>query len=326
MRSLPGVRQPVVLGPTPAAPTVVGPASAGARLHAAVAPSTFVVNYDAGFNANPSAKGAFQAAVDEWSSVISSPVPITIDASFTSLPSGVLGSAGPTNFWVNFTGAPQANTWYPIALANARHGSDLDATIPDISATFSSTFSNFYFGTDGVPGAKVDFESVVLHEIGHGLGFVGLAGYHGSAWSCCAGSSYPGIYDRFTTGNGSPIATLSAGALPAAMQGADVRFTGAAATAANGGVAPKLYAPNPWQGGSSYSHLDEATYPAGNPNSLMTPAIGSNEVIHAPGPIALGIFADTGWTTNTTPLPKLSISSAQRRGGQQRHAPAPART
>ena len=27
----------------------------------------------------------------------------------------------------------------------------------------------------------------------------------------------------------------------------------------------------------------------------MTPSIGSNEVIHSPGPITLGIFADSGW-------------------------------
>ncbi len=37
------------------------------------------------------------------------------------------------------------------------------------------------------------------------------------------------------------------------------------------------------------------TYPAGNPNSLMTPAIGTAESIHAPGAITLGIFTDIGW-------------------------------
>ncbi|MBK5289837.1 MAG: hypothetical protein JJE46_15350, partial [Acidimicrobiia bacterium] len=57
----------------------------------------------------------------------------------------------------------------------------------------------------------------------------------------------------------------------------------------------------------SYSHLDESTYPAGDVNSLMTPAIGANEVIHSPGPIALGIFADTGW--NVSGLPVLSIGA-----------------
>ena len=46
-----------------------------------------------------------------------------------------------------------------------------------------------------------------------------------------------------------------------------MRFTGPQATAANGGIAPRLYAPNPWEPGSSYSHLDDDTFPAGNPNS-----------------------------------------------------------
>ena len=41
----------------------------------------------------------------------------------------------------------------------------------------------------------------------------------------------------------------------------------------------------------------------------MTPAIGFNEVIHTPGAITLGIFADSGWSVGA--LPKLSIGSAR---------------
>jgi hypothetical protein len=308
-----GWTTPIVLGPAPEAPTVVGGTSAPATsgLHASSATSTFVVHYDAGFNANPAAKTAFQAAVDQWSNVISTPVPIHVDASFTALPSGVLGSAGPKSLYANFAGAPQTNTYYPVALANARHGSDLNPALSDIGATFSSTYANFYFGTDGHPPAgKIDFESVVLHELGHGLGFLGSMNVSGGVGSCgCSGK--PFVYDRSVTSNGTAITSYADGSatLAGALQGKDLRFTGAAATASNGGVAPRLYAPATWQGGSSYSHLDEATYPAGNANSLMTPAIGPNEVIHSPGPLTLGIFQDSGWTVGG--LPSISISSAR---------------
>jgi Calx-beta domain len=131
------------------------------------------------------------------------------------------------------------------------------------------------------------------------------------ARSTSRASCTPFIYDRSVTSNGTPILSFTdnSAALASALQGQDVRFTGAAAVAANGAVAPKLYAPASWQSGSSYSHLDEGTYPAGNANSLMTPAIGPNEVIHSPGSITLGIFSDSGWTIGG--LPTMSIGSAR---------------
>ena len=52
-------------------------------------------------------------------------------------------------------------------------------------------------------------------------------------------------------------------------------------THGNGGQSVRLYTPSEWGGGSSYSHPDEDTYPAGDINSLMTPFTASAESIHA---------------------------------------------
>ena len=57
----------------------------------------------------------------------------------------------------------------------------------------------------------------------------------------------------------------------------------------------RIFSPNPFQPGSSYSHLNEATYPAGNPNSLMTPVINRAETIRNPGGITLTMFKNMGW-------------------------------
>jgi hypothetical protein len=57
----------------------------------------------------------------------------------------------------------------------------------------------------------------------------------------------------------------------------------------------RLYAPAVFEAGSSYSHLDEATYLRGDLNSLMTPRLGMGETIRQPGPIALGILRTLGW-------------------------------
>src|SRR6201999_635276 len=138
------------------------------------------------------ARAAFQAAVNIGQTKIHSTVPIDVVADWSNLTalygdSSILGAAGPTTFVEDFTNAPQQGVAYPIALANAIAGSDqlpanvcnTDPSLPDasgseITASFNSAQTAWYYGTDGNPGSgQVDLESVVLHELGHGLGFVG---------------------------------------------------------------------------------------------------------------------------------------------------------
>jgi hypothetical protein len=65
-------------------------------------------------------------------------------------------------------------TWYASSLANAITGTELNPGEYDIDLFLNSSVA-WYFGTDGnCPGNKYDFVSIVLHEICHGLGFVGL--------------------------------------------------------------------------------------------------------------------------------------------------------
>ncbi|MEY3399051.1 MAG: hypothetical protein RL220_1645, partial [Bacteroidota bacterium] len=129
------------------------------------------VNYT-GFTVQ--AQTAFQYAVDIWASVLSSNVPIVINANFTGLTGGTLGFASAEDFRRNFAGAPLTDTWYPIALANKLAGSDLANGFVDIDCTFNSNFT-WYYGTDGnCPAGQYDFVTVVLHELCHGLGFLGF--------------------------------------------------------------------------------------------------------------------------------------------------------
>jgi hypothetical protein len=274
------------------------PAMAQSRLRTQASLVTINVNYT-GFT--PQAQAAFQHAVNIWAGQITSPVTIQVDAEFAPLDPGVLGSAGP---WItrDRPGLP-ASTWYPIALANKISGFDHEPGLGDIDAQFSSAFS-WYYGTDGnAPSGTYDFVSVVLHELGHGLGFIGLANVNGGSGSVGSGG-FPIIYDRFTeNGAGQALLTFAnpSPALGSQLTGNDLYFDGPRTRQANGGNPARIYAPAPWQGGSSYSHLDEITFPAGNPNSLMTPQIASREAIHDPGPITRGIFEDLGWTVGTLP-------------------------
>ncbi|MEQ9236598.1 CARDB domain-containing protein, partial [Coleofasciculus sp. E2-BRE-01] len=270
--------------------------------------STINVNYN-GFSTE--AQAAFEYAVDIWENLIVSPVPIEIEANWTPLgkDTNILGSARANDYDYNFANAAYANTWYPSALANSLAGVDLDTTAHDIDVNFNSNYSNWYFGTDGnTPTEKTDFVSVVLHELGHGLGFLGNMTYDSNIEQGSWGSQ-PVIYDHFTVnGSGQKLIDTfpnNSVALGAQLTSDNLFFNGSNAVAANGGTNPKLYAPSIWDSGSSYAHLDGATYGSGSSNALMTPSIAPGEAHHDPGAVTLGIFEDLGWIINFQPQADL---------------------
>jgi PA domain-containing protein len=119
---------------------------------------------------------AFQFAANKWGATLDSNQAVYVVASFDPLGPNVLGQAGPWDVFSDFSGvglhpgAQFAATWYYSALADKRAGQDQDGTAPDIFAQFSSDF-DFYLGTDNNHGAKNDLVAVLLHELGHGLGF-----------------------------------------------------------------------------------------------------------------------------------------------------------
>src|SRR5690606_22702275 len=72
---------------------------------------------------------AFTHAANIWGATLNSKVPIVINASFEPLSctatSAVLGSAGATQVFADFPGAPKPGTIYSYALANKLYGSEI---------------------------------------------------------------------------------------------------------------------------------------------------------------------------------------------------------
>ena len=110
------------------------PAPAFSARRSGQPPATFIVSYNAGFPAGSEQRVAFQYAVDIWSQLLTSTVPIRVDASFSNLGAGVLGSAGSGSFGAENVGGQVS--FYGRALIDAIRGTDQDPGGSDISARF----------------------------------------------------------------------------------------------------------------------------------------------------------------------------------------------
>lgn len=274
--------------------------------------ATFSITH---FGTPPEAQVAIAHAADIWGGILVSDVPIKVAVSWSPLGGSTLGVTFP-NGRRDFQDSPEPSTWYATALANSIAGTELNPGEDDINVYLNSS-TNWYYGLDGAtPAGQYDLVSVALHELGHGLGFVGLAkkvGSEGSFGTLQASDfaplittfpwpqqdTLPGIFDRFLTSTASgPLIFLDnpGTLLGTAFTSNQVFFNGAYAMAANGGSSARIYAPSVFALGSSCVHLNEATFPAGNTNELMTPFSTAGQSNHWPGPIAIGVMRDIGWT------------------------------
>jgi hypothetical protein len=254
------------------------------------AKSKFIVNYK---NFPEWAKNDFQAAVDVWSANFSSSVPITIDATWARLSSfGVLGSARPGSYFADFDKSPDSSFWYPSALANALAGKDLDPKQSEIIIQVNS-LAEWNTSNDGISHPnQYDLESVFLHEMGHGLGFLSTDSY--DSYFGYGSIDQPTPFDAYVqVEDGRRLSDLPTPSIELGKAlTAPLLWSGPLGIAANGGVKPLLYTPNKYEEGSSVSHLDEATFSKSQLDMVMTPNLDAGEIFREPGPLLLAMMED----------------------------------
>jgi hypothetical protein len=269
-----------------------------------------------------------------WGAQLASPVPITVEASFNPLActssTATLGSAGARYFYSR--SFPGGTFLVPSALQDSLTGGTNGGNA-DIFAQFNSDVRTgntacisgrgFYLGLDHAPGTDFDLLAVVLHEYGHGLGFVSLIDQNGNVTSSGPLSAFDQFVYSETLGRFWP-------AMTAAERGTSLTDSGrlvfnspslnAVLSQLTGGLSNpgghlRIYAPATYSDGSSGSHWDTPAQwtVGGSTRSLMM------EPNLTPNPLGVTDFTgcalkDMGWLgtrcPDSTGVPRSAVPTA----------------
>lgn len=255
------------------------------------APKATVFNITYEGNWDPAAQAALMSAVDTWSTAVYAPRSVNITARWVSWGLG----NGYAESYTQSGNMPNPNAYYPIIIYNARYG--FSHSLPDAYLDFNSNISNWYFGLDGnTPSDAYDFETVALKAMAGAMGLydtLQTCGPTDGCWGLGLDRTTPYIHDTFViNASGQHLTDTSlfpnpSPALRAEITSNNLYFGGPEAIASLNGVWPKL--------GIYPTILDEAAFPRGTANALLTETLETGEAIHDPGPLAKAIMYDLGW-------------------------------
>ena len=191
--------------------------------------------------------------------------------------------------------------------ANDANGGDADGKI-------NWNFFHNWGLTDTVSPDEMDFKSTAMHELLHSFGFLSFVGEGGEGiWGNAPGTADVwASFDYFLTdaagnylidGDGvfdpNEVSALTAGT----HNNAGVLFDGPNAVAANGGEGVPIYSPDPWEGGSSISHLDDNS-DITDMSIMNAGAHGYGLDVRSLGELELGILKDIGYSeVSAVPVP-----------------------
>lgn len=282
-------------------------------------------------------RNAFERVLCVFENTLRGDFTIRVSAGFGSFPGDsptivTLAAAAPCHVAV-IPQTGETGLLYPSALARAVFGEERIRGICDdydIRVIFNDRADIFHYGRSATRGT-VDFTSVALHEIFHGLGFLEYIESDGSLLSdtVSGNSGQPSrritltsVWDRmmYSEADGGRLVGLTDAQRRAAITSGDgLLWDGEAgrraAASKSAGVSPdgrpRLYAPSVYESSSSVSHLDLSI----RPDDLLEPFYNNSGDMT----LAFAMLEDMGWNVNAT-----AGTQACGGGATPRPAPAPA--
>lgn len=244
---------------------------------------------------SPEARSALQTAATLLASYVLVDAPVTVNYTVT-------GEFSPFSGQLASATSPMISSragFFPTVVQN-KIITGVDVNGPTADGTITWNFANPWAYTGSANSGVYDFQSVAMHELMHTFGFLSAVTEPGSntdtTWT---------TFNRFlVTSGGTAVIGSDFTWNPAYdtnLVGGDggLYFGGPAAIAAYGGPVP-LYTPNPWQAGSSVSHLNDASF-VGRNKQLMIARVSTGTGLKTLSTIETGILTDLGYTTSTAP-------------------------
>ena len=278
---------------------------------------TFNFNFtdapNTGFNDpnHPEYKSSLIDAGQTMGSYFANTATITMTVSSTTEPnSSTLASAGSPTI------SPNGNPGFFPSVVQAKvisNGTnDLNGNEDDGSVNVNLGASFQYDSNSPIAVGKIDFKGTIIHELTHAFGF--LSNIEPTP------STTPGLYSTFdkflTDASGNPlinpssfvydpskVSVLTGGnnSLMLTPSATGEYFSGANAKAGFNNTAVPIFSPNPYQGGSSGSHVDDNTQMTSS--YLMAAAVEGARVMgmtmsRAYSAAEAGILRDLGFTVS----------------------------
>ncbi len=287
---------------------------------ASAAQASLVFNFNftdpsgSGFNdatLGPTRQAALESAASTLAGYfnVAGNVTVTIDAG-SGGSGNTLASAG--------SPIPLANGFQPTVVQDKiLTGTDLNGSAADGTMLVNFTQPWFY-GNTPVSGSY-DFQSVAMHELTHTLGFISEISStgQGAANQTSGSPDVWSTFDRFLTDSaGNPLVnpstfafdTSKLGVLTGGPGSGGMFFSGPNAVAAFGGRVA-IFSPNPWQQGSSGSHIDGGPGGYINEAFLMDPSVSSGLGLRALTTTEQGFLRDLGYSVVPEPAATGLISA-----------------
>jgi hypothetical protein len=221
---------------------------------------------------------------------------VQVDVSENNASTSLLAFAG--TYFQQASGFHDGSSTYRL-----KTGTKLFARYPEIEITVNFGY-NWDLSNTAPTSEQVDFFSILLHEMTHGLGFVSLIAADGTSTSKIPpddAHSYTTFDSLIGKASNAPLL----GGDPTTLQGSTselinplgLYFLGAHARTLYGqSVYPPLYVPNPFVSRSSLMHWNY-----GVDDAVMLPSLGYGVMRRAYTPVDLGALIDLGYTNAAFP-------------------------